>query len=336
MQLEADSLCWCDPTPPTTAPINPEPWDEGLLKALARLCRRGTRLRADRDSPELREGLQRLGFVLSSDTPGLQARYLPAWEPRRSPPLVAPWPQDAARDAVVIGGGLSGLGTAHALARRGWQVTVLDACTEPAGGASGLPAGLFSPHVSPDDNRISRLTRTGLRITRQTALRLLAEQQDWTPSGVLEHRVHGKAGPRADADGEATGSEEASAALKQAAGRLALDPPAPNRFRYGRARLPAIPGRVTVRAAVRLFDHRVDHARGFGLAHIGVAGNGIDKIAFVHSSSAPCAASPRDEWPGALHEVGARHPVRCHHAAGPLAGVPVIQGARPLPQPQTP
>ncbi len=32
------------------------------------------------------------------------------------------------------------------------------------------------------------------------------------------------------------------------AGRLALDPPAPNRFRYGRARLPAIPGRVTVRA----------------------------------------------------------------------------------------
>ena len=222
LQLEADSLCWREPTPASTT--SPEPWDEGLLKALARLCRRGTRLTADRDSPELREGLKRLGFVLSSDTPGLQARYLPAWEPRRSPPLVAPWPQDAARDAVVIGGGLSGLGTAHALARRGWQVTVLDACADPAGGASGLPAGLFSPHVSPDDNRISRLTRTGLRITRQTALRLLAEQQDWAPSGVLEHRVHGKAGPRADADGEATGSEEASAALKQAAG---LPPDAP-------------------------------------------------------------------------------------------------------------
>ena len=225
LQLEADSLCWCHPSPTaTTAPTGPEPWDEGLLKALARLCRRGTRLRADRDTPELREGLKRLGFVLSSEASGLQASYLPAWEPRRSPPLVAPWPRDTARDAVVIGGGLSGLGTAHALARRGWQVTVLDACAEPAGGASGLPAGLFSPHVSPDDNRISRLTRTGLRITRQTALRLLAERQDWAPSGVLEHRVHGKAGPRADADGEATGSEEASAALKQAAG---LPPDAP-------------------------------------------------------------------------------------------------------------
>lgn len=220
LQLEADSLCLRQPLH-----AGPEPWDEALLKALARLCRRGTFLTADHGTPALREGLKRLGFVLTTgDTPDLQACYLPTWEPRRSPPLVAPWPPDAARDAVVIGGGLSGLGTAHALARRGWQVTVIDACTEPAGGASGLPAGLFSPHVSPDDNRISRLTRTGLRITRQTALHLLAQQEDWAPSGVLEHRVHGKAGPRPDADGEATGSEEASAALKQAAG---LPPEAP-------------------------------------------------------------------------------------------------------------
>ena len=214
LHLEADSV-WL---------AGAMPWDEGLLKAVARLCRRDTRLTSDTDTPALREGLRRLGFALQTDRSFLQAHYLPAWEPRRAPPLVAAWPQGAARDAVVIGGGLSGLGTAHALARRGWQVTVLDACAEPAGGASGLPVGLFSPHVSPDDNRISRLTRTGLRITRQTAQALLAEQQDWAPSGVLEHRVHGKAGPRLDADGEATGSDEASAALKQAAG---LSPDAP-------------------------------------------------------------------------------------------------------------
>ncbi|WP_019575280.1 FAD-dependent 5-carboxymethylaminomethyl-2-thiouridine(34) oxidoreductase MnmC [Curvibacter lanceolatus] len=223
LQLEADSVWLSAPSSfPSLSP--PFVWDEGLLKALARLCRRGSRLTSDTDTPALREGLGRLGFALQANTSWLQATYQPAWEPRRAPPLVTAWPQGAAREAVVIGGGLSGLGTAHALARRGWQVTVLDACAEPAGGASGLPAGLFSPHVSPDDNRISRLTRTGLRITRQTAQALLDEQQDWAPSGVLEHRVHGKAGPRLDADGEATGSEEASAALKRAAG---LSPEAP-------------------------------------------------------------------------------------------------------------
>jgi tRNA U34 5-methylaminomethyl-2-thiouridine-forming methyltransferase MnmC len=165
LQLEADSVWLSAPSSfPSLSP--PFVWDEGLLKALARLCRRGSRLTSDTDTPALREGLGRLGFALQANTSWLQATYQPAWEPRRAPPLVTAWPQGAAREAVVIGGGLSGLGTAHALARRGWQVTVLDACAEPAGGASGLPAGLFSPHVSPDDNRISRLTRTGLRITR--------------------------------------------------------------------------------------------------------------------------------------------------------------------------
>lgn len=290
LQLEADSLWLCGTTSP-----DPIAWDEGLLKALARLCRRGSRLASDTDTPALRDGLGRLGFALEANTSGLQAIYQPAWEPRRAPPLVTAWPQDAAREAVVIGGGLSGMGTAYALARRGWQVTVLDACAEPAGGASGLPAGLFSPHVSPDDNRISRLTRTGLRITRQTAQRLLVEQQDWAPSGVLEHRVHGKAGPRLDADGEATGSEEARAALKQAAG---LSPDAPATWhrhsgwvrpaRLVQALLSApVPGRISWQGRCRVDRlQRQDGPEGLWLA-LDEAGQPLARAALMVVAAGP-------------------------------------------------
>jgi len=81
---------------------------------------------------------------------------------------------------------------ACSLARRGWQVTVLDAGAGVGAGASGLPAGLTAPHVSPDDSVLSRITRAGVRATLQRCTELLQPGQDWAFSGVLEHRVEGK------------------------------------------------------------------------------------------------------------------------------------------------
>ena len=53
----------------------------------------------------------------------------------------------------MIGAGLSGSAVAYSLAVRGWSVTVLDQAEGVGAGASGLPAGLAAPHVSPDDNK---------------------------------------------------------------------------------------------------------------------------------------------------------------------------------------
>lgn len=77
---------------------------------------------------------------------------------------------------------------AASLARRGWQVQVLDAAPEPAAGASGLPAGLLAPHTSADDNLLSQLSRAGVRLTLQQARKRLVEGLDWQPSGVLQKR----------------------------------------------------------------------------------------------------------------------------------------------------
>ncbi len=96
------------------------------------------------------------------------------------------------RQALVIGAGLSGSAVAHSLAVRGWSVTVLDQARGLGAGASGLPAGLAAPHVSPDDNVLSRITRAGVEATLQRAQALLYSGTDWALTGVLEHNLAGK------------------------------------------------------------------------------------------------------------------------------------------------
>jgi tRNA 5-methylaminomethyl-2-thiouridine biosynthesis bifunctional protein len=96
------------------------------------------------------------------------------------------------RRALVIGAGLSGSAVAFSLAQRGWSVTVMDQAEDLGAGASGLPAGLAAPHVSPDDNVLSRITRAGVQATLQRAQTLLHSGTDWGLTGVLEHNVGAK------------------------------------------------------------------------------------------------------------------------------------------------
>lgn len=175
------------------------PW---ILKALARCCRRGTTLALHdfnhADGAELRAALTRNGFTFpSNDTHQGQAapaqlsgRFDPPWvlKHSREGAVLAALPIER---CAVIGAGLAGASVAAALARRGWQVHVLDLAGAPAAGASGLPVGLVVPHVSRDDCALSRLSRAGVRLMLQQAGDLLTIHQDWAPSGVLERQVDG-------------------------------------------------------------------------------------------------------------------------------------------------
>ena len=156
--------------------------DRFTFKALARLCRRGTRIEGAISSQTVRRELAQSGFTIE---PGASAgAFAPAWEPRRAAAELA----SQEGRCAVIGGGLAGAAAAASLARRGWRVEVLDTALHPASGASALPAGLLAPHLSTDDNLLSRLTRCGLRISLQQARTLLDEGVDWQPSGVREQR----------------------------------------------------------------------------------------------------------------------------------------------------
>jgi tRNA 5-methylaminomethyl-2-thiouridine biosynthesis bifunctional protein len=190
--FEADSV-YLDGFSPGLQPENsPDIWDLHTFKAVARCCRRGTRVATWTVARSVRDALAQCGFVVQK-TPGippkrdnLQGEFNPAWEPKKS---TLPLLRHRAGNCVVMGAGLAGAAVAASLARRGWQVVVLDAADAPACGASGLPAGVLAPHVSPDDSLLSRLSRSGVRATLHKAQTLLHAGSDWNPTGVLEHCV---------------------------------------------------------------------------------------------------------------------------------------------------
>jgi tRNA 5-methylaminomethyl-2-thiouridine biosynthesis bifunctional protein len=162
-------------------------WDKWAVKAVARCCRRGTQLRFGQPQETLLPAWRDAGFRF----PGVhgEATYDPDWTLRRTRQPDQHQANPTPGHCAVVGAGLAGASVARALALRGWSVTVLDPCAEPAGGASGLPVGLVVPHVSADDNPRSRLSRCGARLTLAHARDLLIEGQDWSLSGVTEMRL---------------------------------------------------------------------------------------------------------------------------------------------------
>ena len=60
--------------------------------------------------------------------------------------------QSSARSAIVIGGGIAGCATAHALAQRGVEVTLIDRAAHLASGASGNPRGILHARFGAGDN----------------------------------------------------------------------------------------------------------------------------------------------------------------------------------------
>uniref|UniRef100_UPI00131D6FA9 bifunctional tRNA (5-methylaminomethyl-2-thiouridine)(34)-methyltransferase MnmD/FAD-dependent 5-carboxymethylaminomethyl-2-thiouridine(34) oxidoreductase MnmC n=2 Tax=unclassified Pseudomonas TaxID=196821 RepID=UPI00131D6FA9 len=89
------------------------------------------------------------------------------------------------RTALVIGAGLAGCATATSLARRGWQVRVVERHGAPAQEASGNPQGVLYLKLSAHDTPLSRLILDGFGLTLRE-LQALPPGAAWSPCGVLQ------------------------------------------------------------------------------------------------------------------------------------------------------
>jgi tRNA 5-methylaminomethyl-2-thiouridine biosynthesis bifunctional protein len=176
-QFVADSV-YIDGPPP--APAVDSPWNVWTVKALARCCRRGTTLATTATNADLQRDLKQCGFE--------NGQFNPRWEIKNTREPAFGRATEVA-SCTVIGAGLAGASVAAALAKRGWQVQVLDQGDAPAAGASGLPVGLVVPHVSADDCPQSRLSRSGVRLMLHQARSLLQQGQDWDATGTQQQRV---------------------------------------------------------------------------------------------------------------------------------------------------
>ncbi|MFH1044446.1 MAG: bifunctional tRNA (5-methylaminomethyl-2-thiouridine)(34)-methyltransferase MnmD/FAD-dependent 5-carboxymethylaminomethyl-2-thiouridine(34) oxidoreductase MnmC [Pseudomonadota bacterium] len=174
------------------APLrNPEMWSAQLMRGLARLARPGTSIATYSSAGVVRQGLEAAGFALEK-CPGfghkremLRGRFAPRWPPRRTPEAA---PAPASRHAIVIGAGLAGAAVSERLARRGWQIDLIDSRAPPGTKAPARYAGVFHPHISRDDCILSRAARSAYlyAVSRWLALAQAGQSLAWARCGVLQ------------------------------------------------------------------------------------------------------------------------------------------------------
>jgi len=200
---------------------NPQIWRPAVLAAVAGLSGPETTLASFTAAGAVRRDLAAAGFAVErrpgfrgkrhriigrfvGPAPGVPGDRDAAMSERESEPAAlcrnSPWyrrvaPAGSVRTAAVIGAGIAGASVAHALARRGVQVTVFEAASAAAMGASGNPVGIVMPDPAAGPSPAgafscaafaeTRATIEGLtRRAEETRSAALDIAQDW--SGVLD------------------------------------------------------------------------------------------------------------------------------------------------------
>ncbi|MGM0671723.1 tRNA (5-methylaminomethyl-2-thiouridine)(34)-methyltransferase MnmD [Thioalkalivibrio sp.] len=197
---------------------NPALWNTGVFRQVARLSRPGATFGTYTAAGQVRRDLEAVGFTVQRVTGHgrKRERLTGTFQGLR----VAPSPPVAheLHHVAVVGAGLAGLATAHALQRRGIRATILDP-DGIAGGASGNPAAVLLPNLHPRDTELNDLALAGMRRTRA-----LIDQMEGTTrerlrlaSGVAFHGI-------------STHGQKRVARLREAGGAgtsLLLDPEGP-------------------------------------------------------------------------------------------------------------
>jgi tRNA 5-methylaminomethyl-2-thiouridine biosynthesis bifunctional protein len=151
MQVGADAL-YLDGFSPAK---NPALWSDKLISAAAKLALPGASCATWSVAGTVKERLSSAGFEVAK-RPGFGAKreMLVGRMQGSNCNLASP-----NRRIIVIGAGAAGTSAANRLAARGFDVTVIEAGSQPGEGASGNKAGVFRPLPSLDDSKLSRLLR---------------------------------------------------------------------------------------------------------------------------------------------------------------------------------
>ncbi len=161
---------------------NPELWQDDLLREIARLCAPGATFATYTSAGAVRRGLAAAGFTVRKVAGYGCKRDMLCGEIGRA--VMAPAPCE--RRAVIIGGGIGGCASAWQLARRGWQVTLIERHPGLAQEASGNAQGVLYPRLSGHDIPLSRIALAGFLTTRRLLPELLAHGTEWDDCGLLQ------------------------------------------------------------------------------------------------------------------------------------------------------
>jgi tRNA 5-methylaminomethyl-2-thiouridine biosynthesis bifunctional protein len=167
---------------------NPDMWEPRVLRHLGRLAAPGATLATWSVAAPVRAALESAGFSVEK-RPGFGSK-----KEMLGGSLIPRFPRASTsnsnsissktRSAIVIGAGVAGAAVSERLASRGWKVTLVERHAGPAAEASGNPAAIFHPVVSPDDSLFARFTRASFLFLLNHWKNL--GNLEWERCGVLQ------------------------------------------------------------------------------------------------------------------------------------------------------
>lgn len=174
---------------------NPQMWNEALFKEIARLTKPGGTFATFTAAGSVRRGMKDVGFDIET-VPGFGRKremlrgHLINKPANRSkqPWFEYPVIEESEKRAIVIGGGLAGCTVSHALARRNWQVTLIERHAELAQEASGNHSGVVLPRLTADMGSDGQFYLGAFLHTVQWLNELKRRDPNlpWFASGVLQ------------------------------------------------------------------------------------------------------------------------------------------------------
>ncbi|KJZ17687.1 FAD-dependent cmnm(5)s(2)U34 oxidoreductase [Halomonas sp. S2151] len=172
---------------------NPEMWQPALFAAMAAHSRPGATFATFTCAGIVKRGLKAAGFTWRKVPGHGRKREMLAGEidsppddtGRRHTPWFRPPEARPCRRVAIVGAGIAGCSAAEALARRGVEVTLIDA-SRPGSGGSGNVQGALYVKLAADTNHQSRVYLGGLLYSQRWLARLDPEQRLWSPCGVLQ------------------------------------------------------------------------------------------------------------------------------------------------------
>jgi tRNA 5-methylaminomethyl-2-thiouridine biosynthesis bifunctional protein len=162
---------------------NPDMWQPGLFEQMARLSHDATTFATFTSAGAVKRGLLVPGFEVNKVAGFGRKREMLCGTYRGDKQRAV---AAKTRQAIVIGGGIAGTATSHALASRGWQVTLIERNAGIASEASGNPLGVLYPRLSGQDIVLSRLAQHGYLHTLRLLQRLHLGSTTHDACGLLQ------------------------------------------------------------------------------------------------------------------------------------------------------
>lgn len=177
-------------------------WSQELFHLLALLSKEGTTLATFSAAGLVKTNLKTAGFTVQkikgfgTKHEMVVAEFLENKENKRSL-RQTPWhcgekSHFSKKKAIVLGAGLAGCYTAHALAKRGWHVTLIDENSSLGQGASGNRQAVLYPKLSAYRSPLTDFMLTSFLFAHRAYQQLLDQHPIGDLSGILQFAFNEK------------------------------------------------------------------------------------------------------------------------------------------------